>query len=85
MGLGPTDPQTYLGPLDPPSYPAIAAYDTANLPPELQSIGFLVGRWRSEFGGKAKFPTIPVFTYGEQIDFTISEKPVFGLRSLNYT
>lgn len=55
------------------------------LPPELQSLAFLIGRWRSEFGGKAKFPTIPVFTYGEQLDFTVGEKPVFGSPSINYT
>jgi len=61
------------------------AYDVSKLPPELQSLAFLVGRWRSEFGGKAKFPTIPIFTYGEQLDFTIMEKPAFGLNSINYT
>jgi len=61
------------------------AYDLSRLPQELQSIGFLVGRWRSEFGGKARFPTIPIFTYGEQVDFTITEKPQFGIPSLNYT
>jgi len=61
------------------------AYDLTRLPPDLQSIGFLVGRWRAEFSGKARFPTIPIFTYGEQVDFTITEKPVFGVSSINYT
>jgi len=61
------------------------AYDLSRLPQELQSIGFLVGRWRAEFAGKARFPTIPIFTYGEQVDFTISERPQFGIPSLNYT
>jgi len=60
-------------------------YDSANLPWQLQPISWLVGRWRSELGGKIRFPTIPTFTYGEQVDITISEKPEFGLPSLNYS
>uniref|UniRef100_A0A915HWZ4 ShKT domain-containing protein n=1 Tax=Romanomermis culicivorax TaxID=13658 RepID=A0A915HWZ4_ROMCU len=60
-------------------------YDAARLPLDLQPIGFLVGKWRSEFDGKIRFPTIPVFTYGEQLDITISETPLFGPPSLNYS
>jgi len=60
-------------------------YDTQRIPPDLLPIAFMVGRWRSEFDGKVKFPTIPIFTYGEQLDITISEKPAFGPPSLNYT
>ncbi|CDW54974.1 ShK and DUF1794 domain containing protein [Trichuris trichiura] len=59
-------------------------YDRHSAPPDLKPIAFLVGRWRSEFGGKAKFPTIPNFTYGEQLDYRISDNPLFGLPSLNY-
>uniref|UniRef100_A0A0K0CWL9 DUF1794 domain-containing protein n=1 Tax=Angiostrongylus cantonensis TaxID=6313 RepID=A0A0K0CWL9_ANGCA len=42
-------------------------------------------RWRSEFGGKAYFPTIPKFTYGEQIDISISDIARNSTPSLNYT
>jgi len=63
----------------------IKAYDLTRLPPDLRGLEFLIGRWRSEFGGKARFPTIPIFTYGEQVDFTITEKPPFGNPSVNYT
>ena len=37
--------------------------------------------------GKARFPTIPVFTYGEQLDISIAEPPIGDrpIRSLNYT
>ncbi|KHJ45573.1 shTK domain protein [Trichuris suis] len=62
----------------------IVDYDRHSAPPDLKPIAFLVGRWRSEFGGKAKFPTIPNFTYGEQLDYRISDNPLFGLPSLNY-
>lgn len=48
-------------------------YDVRLLPPKLKSIAWMVGRWRSEFGGKAFFPTIPKFTYGEQVDITIAD------------
>jgi len=61
------------------------AYDLTRLPPDLRDIGFLIGRWRAEFSGKARFPTIPIFTYGEQVDFTVMENPPFGIPSINYT
>ncbi|GMT17128.1 hypothetical protein PFISCL1PPCAC_8425, partial [Pristionchus fissidentatus] len=60
-------------------------FDLANLPKELVSIAFLVGKWRSEFGGKAFFPTIPRFTYGEQLEFSISDQVEGKVPSLNYT
>ncbi|EYC43029.1 hypothetical protein Y032_0506g2682 [Ancylostoma ceylanicum] len=61
------------------------AYDVRRLPKELKSVAWMVGRWRSEFGGKAFFPTIPKFTYGEQIDISISDITRRGKPSLNYT
>uniref|UniRef100_A0A7I4Y9U9 ShKT domain-containing protein n=1 Tax=Haemonchus contortus TaxID=6289 RepID=A0A7I4Y9U9_HAECO len=60
-------------------------YDIRRLPSELQSIAWMVGRWRSEFGGKAFFPTIPKFTYGEQIDITIGDLSSKKKPALNYT
>jgi hypothetical protein len=60
-------------------------FDIKNLPSELKPLSFLVGRWRSEFGGKAHFPGIPDFTYGEQVDFAISQPSKTGPPALNYT
>uniref|UniRef100_A0A915L493 THAP4-like heme-binding beta-barrel domain-containing protein n=1 Tax=Romanomermis culicivorax TaxID=13658 RepID=A0A915L493_ROMCU len=60
-------------------------YDVKNLPWQLNPIAWLVGRWRSEMDGKVRFPTIPTFTYGEQLDITISERPEYGIPSLNYS
>lgn len=34
-------------------------YDLKKVPIELRKVAFLIGKWRSEFGGKAFFPTIP--------------------------
>ncbi|ETN86482.1 hypothetical protein NECAME_16312 [Necator americanus] len=65
--------------------PVDAAFDVRRLPKELKSIAWMIGRWRSEFGGKAFFPTIPKFTYGEQIDISISDITRKGKPSLNYT
>lgn len=48
-------------------------------------MAWLLGRWRSEAGGKAVFPTIPNFTYGEQLDFAIADAPPRGSRALNYS
>ena len=46
----------------------------------------MVGRWRSEFGGKAFFPTIPKFTYGAQVDITIADNAEDAKTPLlNYT
>ncbi|KRY32501.1 Phospholipase D3 [Trichinella spiralis] len=60
-------------------------YDKHYVPFDLKPIAFLLGRWRSEFGGKARFPTIPNFTYGEQLDFKLSDTPLFGMPSMNYS
>jgi hypothetical protein len=46
-------------------------------------VAFLLGRWRSDFGGKADFPTIPKFTYGEELDFSLST--LMSVPVLNYT
>ncbi|CAB3402473.1 unnamed protein product [Caenorhabditis bovis] len=59
-------------------------YDVRRIPKRLKSIAWMVGRWRSEFGGKAFFPTIPKFTYGEQVDITIGDVEM-GTPLLNYT
>jgi hypothetical protein len=45
----------------------------------------LVGIWRSEHGGKAIFPTIPKFTYGEEIRISLSDNHLTALPALNYT
>lgn len=65
------------------SDPIEERYNMRRVPPSLQHIAFLIGRWRSDFGGKADFPTIPRFTYGEEIDFGIAT--VNGKSVLNYT
>ncbi|CAI5445905.1 unnamed protein product [Caenorhabditis angaria] len=59
-------------------------YDVKLLPAKLKSIAWMVGKWRSEFGGKAFFPTIPKFTYGEQVDISIGDVKM-GTPLLNYT
>uniref|UniRef100_A0A158R479 ShKT domain-containing protein n=1 Tax=Syphacia muris TaxID=451379 RepID=A0A158R479_9BILA len=48
-------------------------------------LSWLVGKWRSEHGGKAFFPTMPKFTYGEQIEFSLPSTNMKGIKSLNYT
>uniref|UniRef100_A0AC35U8N8 ShKT domain-containing protein n=1 Tax=Rhabditophanes sp. KR3021 TaxID=114890 RepID=A0AC35U8N8_9BILA len=58
-------------------------YDLLNVPPNLRKVAFLIGKWRSEFGGKVDFPTIPIFTYGEELDFRICNLKTRP--SLNYT
>lgn len=60
-------------------------YNLQKVPHELKPLSFLIGRWRSEHGGKARFPTIPVFTYGEELDFSIAAPSMKGPSSLNYT
>ncbi|PAV61920.1 hypothetical protein WR25_19038 [Diploscapter pachys] len=60
-------------------------FDPHRLSPELQPISFLVGKWRSEHGGKAIFPTIPKFTFGEQIEFSIPDDTLQAAKALNYT
>lgn len=60
-------------------------YDLKKVPSTLRSVAFLIGKWRSEFGGKAVFPTIPTVTYGEEIDFKLISKGDYVLDVLNYT
>ncbi|VDL78222.1 unnamed protein product [Nippostrongylus brasiliensis] len=60
-------------------------YDLRRLPSTLQPISFLIGKWRSEHGGKAIFPTIPKFTYGEEVDISIPDDALQARRALNYT
>ncbi|KAK6738954.1 hypothetical protein RB195_020819 [Necator americanus] len=60
-------------------------YDLRRLAPQLQPLAFLVGKWRSEHGGKAIFPTIPKFTYGEEVDISIPDDALQAQRALNYT
>ena len=55
------------------------------LPPSLYPLSFLVGVWRSDHGGKAVFPTIPKFTYGEEIQFSIPSENMTAIKALNYT
>ncbi|CAJ0606073.1 unnamed protein product [Cylicocyclus nassatus] len=60
-------------------------YDLRRLSPQLQPLAFLVGKWRSEHGGKAIFPTIPKFTYGEEVDISIPDEALQAHQALNYT
>uniref|UniRef100_A0A914RNI4 THAP4-like heme-binding beta-barrel domain-containing protein n=1 Tax=Parascaris equorum TaxID=6256 RepID=A0A914RNI4_PAREQ len=60
-------------------------YDLKKVPENLRPIAFLIGKWRSEFGGKAFFPTIPKFTYGEEIVFRLCNPQMTALAALNYT
>ncbi|VDD90204.1 unnamed protein product, partial [Enterobius vermicularis] len=60
-------------------------FDVKYLPFNLRPLAWLVGKWRSEHGGKAIFPTIPTFTYGEQIEFSIPSMNMKAIKALNYT
>ncbi|VDK28357.1 unnamed protein product [Anisakis simplex] len=64
--------------------PVRKEFDLRRVPHNLQPIAFLIGKWRSEFGGKAFFPTIPRFTYGEEIVFSICDPHLSGEPSLYY-
>uniref|UniRef100_A0A7E4W442 THAP4_heme-bd domain-containing protein n=1 Tax=Panagrellus redivivus TaxID=6233 RepID=A0A7E4W442_PANRE len=63
--------------------PVPEEYDLKKVPPNLHKVAFLVGKWRSEFGGKADFPTIPRFTYGEELDIKLAKGLAHPV--LNYT
>jgi hypothetical protein len=60
-----------------------SGYDVRKVPPNLHKLAFLIGRWKSDFGGKADFPTIPKFTYGEELDFSLATR--MNIPVLNYT
>uniref|UniRef100_A0A9J2PPT7 ShKT domain-containing protein n=1 Tax=Ascaris lumbricoides TaxID=6252 RepID=A0A9J2PPT7_ASCLU len=60
-------------------------FDVRNMPEVLRPIAFLLGIWRSEAGGKAIFPTIPIFTYGEQVEISLPDSGMRALKALNYT
>ncbi|VDK75669.1 unnamed protein product [Litomosoides sigmodontis] len=60
-------------------------FDASRAPSHLQPIAWLIGLWRSKHGGKAMFPTIPTFTYNEQVEISLPDDHVTGLKALNYT
>lgn len=60
-------------------------FDVRNMPDSLRPLSFLLGVWRADTGGKAVFPTIPVFTYGEQIEISLPDNSMKALKALNYT
>uniref|UniRef100_A0A915PVW9 ShKT domain-containing protein n=1 Tax=Setaria digitata TaxID=48799 RepID=A0A915PVW9_9BILA len=60
-------------------------FDVSRVPSHLQIIAWLIGIWRSEHGGKAMFPTIPTFTYGEEVEISLPDEHMIGLKALNYT
>lgn len=55
------------------------------MPDLLRPLGFLLGVWKAESGGKAVFPTMPTFTFGERIEICLSSETMHGLPALNYT
>ncbi|KAI6222995.1 hypothetical protein M3Y99_01478400 [Aphelenchoides fujianensis] len=60
-------------------------YDVLRIPANLQPISFLVGIWRSEHDGHAFFPTIPRFTFGEQVEFKLTGPRFAATPALNYS
>lgn len=60
-------------------------YDPRRLSAELQPLGKFLGIWKSDHGGKANFPTIPVFTYGEEVEFAIGDDNTQFPALINYT
>lgn len=60
-------------------------FDVKNVPELLQPLAFLIGIWRAETGGKAIFPTMPVFTYGEEMEISLPSTDMQGLVALNYS
>ncbi|VDK43535.1 unnamed protein product [Anisakis simplex] len=60
-------------------------FDASLVPDSLKPLAWLIGIWRSEHGGKAIFPTIPKFTYGEQVEISIANNHMSALKALNYT
>uniref|UniRef100_A0AC35U506 ShKT domain-containing protein n=1 Tax=Rhabditophanes sp. KR3021 TaxID=114890 RepID=A0AC35U506_9BILA len=60
-------------------------YDRTRIPVNLRPLSWLVGIWRSEHDGKVTFPTIPRFTYGEQIEISIPDDQLIATKALNYS
>ncbi|KAI6209704.1 hypothetical protein M3Y96_00249000 [Aphelenchoides besseyi] len=60
-------------------------YDATRVPDNLKPIEFLIGIWRSEHDGHAFFPTIPRFTFGEQVEFKLPGAQFSGIPALNYS
>jgi hypothetical protein len=51
-----------------------------------KKLGWIVGKWRSEFSGKIVWPTVPTMTYGEEL--TIAEAPqarTTNVQFMNFT
>lgn len=63
----------------------ILEFDVSRIPRLLQPIAWLVGVWHSDHGGKAIFPTIPKFTYGEHVEISLADEHISSLPALNYT
>lgn len=63
----------------------IAEFDVRRMPESLKPLAWLIGIWRAESGGKAIFPTIPIFTYGEQVEFSLPDSSMKAIKALNYT
>ncbi|VDN06867.1 unnamed protein product [Thelazia callipaeda] len=63
----------------------LLGFDIRYVPQALKPLAWLIGIWRAETGGKAIFPTIPVFTYGEQIEFALPNDGLKALKALNYS
>lgn len=60
-------------------------FDVRRMPESLKPLAWLIGKWRAESGGKAIFPTIPIFTYGEQVEFSLPDSSMKAIKALNYT
>ncbi|KAL7072103.1 hypothetical protein ACQ4LE_008772 [Meloidogyne hapla] len=60
-------------------------YDGFLAPDSLKPISWLLGVWRSEHDGKAMFPTIPKFTYGEEISISLTNPKLHAEPAFNYT
>uniref|UniRef100_A0A915LZV7 THAP4-like heme-binding beta-barrel domain-containing protein n=1 Tax=Meloidogyne javanica TaxID=6303 RepID=A0A915LZV7_MELJA len=60
-------------------------YDGFLAPDSLKPLSWLLGVWRSEHDGKAMFPTIPKFTYGEEISISLTNPKLHAEPAFNYT
>uniref|UniRef100_A0A914V5R0 THAP4-like heme-binding beta-barrel domain-containing protein n=1 Tax=Plectus sambesii TaxID=2011161 RepID=A0A914V5R0_9BILA len=58
----------------------------ARLSADNRQLEWIMGKWRSEFGGKVFWPTVPTMTYGEEM--IIQEAPLArssGVQFLNFS